>query len=282
MADGAEKTILISGCSSGIGRHCAQQLHARRGWRVFAGARRADDVKRLRQEGLSALHLDLESSGSIRQAVDSVLQASGGRIDALFNNVAYGQPGAVEDLPRQVMREQFETNVFGTQELTNAVLPIMRRQGGGRIVQNSSVLGFVALRWRGAYNASKYALEGLSDTMRLELAGSGIHVVLIEPGPIASAFRDNANKKFRQHFGDAAIAASAHADTYRAQMQAQEHERAPPFTLPPAAVYRALLQALESRAPRARYRVTVPTHLFWWGKRLLPTALLDTLLRRAV
>lgn len=279
MADMADKVILMTGCSSGIGLFCARALHQRGDWRVFASARNAADVRRLQDEGLTALQLDLGDSDSIRAAVAELLRQSNGRIDALFNNGAYALPAAVEDLPRHGLREQFETNVFGTQELTNAVLPVMRRQGSGKIIQNSSVLGFVALRYRGAYNASKYALEGLSDTMRLELAGSGVHVVLIEPGPITSDFRKNANKKFREVFDEDRINASVHAAHYRERLQSEEAPT-PPFNLGPEAVYHALLKALAAKRPKTRYAVTLPTHLFWWLKRLLPTRALDAILRR--
>lgn len=277
----AKKVILLTGCSSGIGLHCARMLHRQPHWQVFASARRTEDVARLQEEGLTALHLDLNDSANIHSAVAQMLQQSGGRIDALFNNGAYGQMGAAEDLPRAALRAQFETNVFGTQELTNLLLPTMRKQGSGRIIQNSSVLGFVSLRYRAAYNASKYALEGLSDTMRQELAGSGVHIVLIEPGPIRSDFRRNAIRNLRARIDEETIAASAHATHYRRALQADAPPPSdPPFTLGPEAVYRALLHALEAKRPRARYRVTVPTHLFWWGKRLLPTRALDALLRR--
>jgi len=168
------RTILITGCSSGIGRCVARGL-ATRGYRVFATARRREDVEHLRAEGLAGLQLDLADSASIAAAVDEVLERTDGHLYALFNNGAYGQPGAVEDLSREVLRLQFETNLFGWHELTNRVLPVMRQQGYGRIIHNSSVLGFVALPFRGAYTASKYALEGLTDTLRLELRGSGIH-----------------------------------------------------------------------------------------------------------
>ena len=182
------KAILITGCSSGIGLCVARGLSSR-GYRVFATARKSSDVEVLNKEGLESLVLDLDDPHSITAAVEEILIRTNGRLDALFNNGAYGQPGAVEDLSRDVLRAQFETNLFGWHQLTNLVLPVMRRQGHGRIIHNSSVLGFVALRYRGAYNASKYALEGLADTMRLELAGTHLHVSIIEPGPISSRFR---------------------------------------------------------------------------------------------
>lgn len=270
-----QRSILITGCSSGIGLCVAQGLQ-QHGWRVFASARQADDVAKLQAAGLEALQLDVDQSDSIQAAVAQVATQTGGRLDALFNNAGYGQPGAVEDVPRVALRAQFETNVFGTWELTNAVLPLMRQQGHGRILFNSSVLGFAAMPYRGAYNASKFALEGLADTLRLELNNTGIHVVLIEPGPILSRFRANAAAQFRKYI----IAGnSVHRDAYAA-MQARLDKAGPaaPFTLPPEAVLDAVLHALNSSRPRARYRVTTPTKLFALAKRLLSTRLLDKLL----
>lgn len=271
-------SILITGCSSGIGLSCAQGLHAR-GWRVFASARRAEDVQKLQQMGLEALQLDVDDSASIERAVEHVLQCTGGTLDALFNNAGYGQPGAVEDLPREAMRLQFETNVFGPLELTNRLLPVMRRQGHGRIIFNSSVLGYAAMRIRGAYNSSKFALEGLADTLRLELYGSGIDVVLIEPGPITSSFRSNCIAHFRRWIK---ADSSPHRELYRATEARLNHPGpAAPFTLPATAVFDVLLRALEARRPRARYRVTVPAKAFALAKRLLPTRGLDYLLLAA-
>ncbi|MBM3114308.1 SDR family NAD(P)-dependent oxidoreductase [Jeongeupia naejangsanensis] len=272
------RSILISGCSTGIGHSVAHGLAAR-GWRVFATARQADDVASLSAEGLNALQLDVSDDTSIRQCVDKVLTQTGGRLDALFNNAGFGVPGAVEDLGREAMRFQFETNVFGSLALTNAVLPVMRRQGRGRILFNSSVLGFAAMPYRGAYNASKFALEGLVDTLRLELEGSDIHAALIEPGPITSRFRANAQLQFDRWIDDAS---SVHQPAYRAMRERlAKPGPAAPFTLPPEAVLAAVIAALDADRPAARYRVTVPTHLFWWLKHLLPTRLLDLVLLRA-
>lgn len=271
-------SILITGCSSGIGLCCAQGLHAR-GWRVIASARQPRDVERLQQLGLEAVQLDVSDSQSIERAVQQVLELTGGTLDAVFNNAGYGQPGAVEDLPREAMRLQFETNVFGPLELTSRLLPAMRAQGHGRIVFNSSVLGYAAMRIRGAYNSSKFALEGLADTLRLELYGSGIDVVLIEPGPITSSFRSNCIAHFRRWI-DAGN--SVHRELYRATEARLNHPGpAAPFTLPPEAVLDALVHALEARRPRARYRVTVPAKAFALAKRLLPTRWLDQLLLAA-
>lgn len=246
---------------------------------MFATARQADDVASLSAEGLNALQLDVSDDTSIRQCVDKVLTQTGGRLDALFNNAGFGVPGAVEDLGREAMRFQFETNVFGSLALTNAVLPVMRRQGRGRILFNSSVLGFAAMPYRGAYNASKFALEGLVDTLRLELEGSDIHAALIEPGPITSRFRANAQLQFDRWIDDAS---SVHQPAYRAMRERlAKPGPAAPFTLPPEAVLAAVIAALDADRPAARYRVTVPTHLFWWLKHLLPTRLLDLVLLRA-
>ncbi|MEQ6290355.1 SDR family NAD(P)-dependent oxidoreductase [Vogesella sp. GCM10023246] len=274
-----QKNILITGCSSGIGLDVARGLQAD-GWRVFATARRNEDVARLAAAGFAdALQLDVDDSDSIRAAVATVLARSGGRLEALFNNAGFGQPGAVEDVPRQAMREQFETNLFGAWELLNTVLPVMRAQGEGRVLFNSSVLGFAAMKYRGAYNASKYAMEGLCDTLRLELAGTGIHVCLIEPGPIESRFRPNALQKFLRNI---AIDSSAHRESYQHQLLRLKKEgHAAPFTLPGTAVLRQVQKALAARRPAARYRVTFPTHLFWYLKWLLPTRLLDWVLARA-
>jgi NAD(P)-dependent dehydrogenase (short-subunit alcohol dehydrogenase family) len=271
------RTILITGCSSGIGRCVARGLAAR-GYRVFATARRREDVERLQAEGFASLRLDLADSGSIAAAVEEVLARTDGRLYALFNNGAYGQPGAVEDLSRETLRLQFETNLFGWHELTNRVLPVMRRQGCGRVIHNSSVLGFVALPFRGAYTASKYALEGLTDTLRLELRGSGIHVALIEPGPIESRFRQNAYAAYKRHIDPTS---SVHRDRYlKMEERLLKAGPAVPFTLPPEAVLRKVISALESRRPRARYYVTFPTWLFAVLKRVLPQNTLDKVLIR--
>ncbi len=274
-----QKNILITGCSSGIGLDVARGLQAQ-GWRVFATARRAEDVASLQAQGfIDALQLNVDDSHSIRTALDEVLQRTGGTLHALFNNAGYGQPGAVEDISRQAMRQQFETNLFGAWELMNAVLPVMRRQGHGRILFNSSVLGFAAMKYRGAYNASKYAMEGLCDTLRLELAGSGIFVSLIEPGPIESRFRPNALQKFLQNVD---IQGSVYRDSYEKQLQRLKKEgHAAPFTLPGTAVLAKVEQALAAARPAARYRVTTPTHVFWYLKRLLPTRWLDWVLNKA-
>jgi NAD(P)-dependent dehydrogenase (short-subunit alcohol dehydrogenase family) len=272
------KTLLITGCSSGIGLHCARGM-AERGWRVFASARKTEDVERLRAEGFEALQLDLDDAASIRAAVDELLARTGGRLDALFNNGGYGQVGAVEDLTRDALRAQFETNLFGWVELTNRLIPVMRRQGHGRIVMNSSVLGYAAFAYRGAYNAVKFAVEGITDTLRHELAGTGIQVVLIEPGPILSRFRENCLAPFERHID---WRHSIHRERYQAQLaRLRKDGAAVPFTLGPQAVLDKLILALERERPRPRYPVTLPAVAFWWLKRLLPVRVMDWVLLKA-
>ena len=272
------KTILITGCSTGIG-YCVAHGLQQRGYRVFATARREESVKALQDEGLESMQLDLDDSDSIKKAVTEVLHRTGGELYALFNNGAYAIPGAVEDLSRDAMRAQFETNFFGWLELTNLILPVMRKQGFGRIIQNSSVLGFVALPFRGAYNSTKYAVEGLSDTLRLELKNTDIFISLIEPGPILSHFRSNSVKALEKHID---IENSIHREKYLAVLERLNKEGpAVPFTLPPEAVLKKVIHALESKKPKARYYVTFPTYLFGYLKRILSTLLMDKLLAKA-
>lgn len=271
------KTLLVTGCSSGIGQCCARGMKAR-GWRVFATARKADDLAALERDGLEAIHLDYANAGSVEACAAEVARRTDGKLLALFNNGAYGQPGAVEDLPREVLRAQFEANVFGWHQLTRLCLPLMRANGAGRIVNNSSILGLTAMKWRGAYNASKFAVEALSDTLRLELRGSGIHVVLIEPGPIASRFTEHALQAFEANI-------DAERSVYRA---AYERQRARlgrggsmRFKLGPEAVLAQLIKALEAPRPRRRYYVTVPTYIMAYARRFLPPPLLDRVLDAA-
>ncbi|SES03915.1 Short-chain dehydrogenase [Tranquillimonas rosea] len=267
------RSILITGCSSGIGRDAAHSLRAQ-GWRVFAACRAEADCAALRADGFDSLRLDYEDPASIAAALDEVLAATGGTLDALFNNGAYAVPGAVEDLPTDALRAIFEANLFGWHDLTNRVIPVMRRQGHGRIVNCSSVLGLMSAPWRGAYNATKFALEGLTDTLRLEMADTPIRVVLIEPGPIDTAFRRNARSQFERWID---WQGSARRAQYESQLLKRLYDEggADRFQLPPSAVTRQLTRALDSPSPRARYFVTVPT----WGaeiaRRLLPTALRD-------
>ena len=271
-----QRTVLITGCSSGIGAWVAAGLKAR-GYRVFATARKASDAAALNAQGFESVRLDLADSASIHAAVGEVLQRSGGAIDALVNNGGFGQPGAVEDLRREVLRAQFETNLFGAIELTNAIIPLMRKQGSGRIIMNSSVLGLVAMPYRGAYNASKFALEGITDTLRQELYGSGIHISLLEPGPIASRFRANAFALYQKNIDKQH---SAHRAIYEGmEKRLTKPGPAQPFTLPPEAVLKKVLHALESPRPKARYYVTVPTYFLGTLRRVLTTRGMDRLMR---
>ena len=267
--DGVEpRVILITGTSSGIGYAAARDMAAR-GWRVFATVRTEADRARVEAlPGVTGLILDYTRPETIAATAEAVLAATGGRIDALFNNGAYGPPGAVEDLPTDVLRAQFETNVFGWHDLTCRLIPAMRRRGFGRIVQCSSILGFLPLKYRGAYNASKHALEGLSDTLRLELLGSGIDVVSIQPGPIATNFVPASMRKFREAI---AIQGSPHQAVYERRLQRMERGGASRFKLPPEAVVACLIEACESPRPRPVYRVTIPTKVMAVVKRLLPT-----------
>ncbi len=268
------RSILITGCSSGIGHHAAQGMKAR-GWRVFATARNETDVTRLADEGFEAFRLDYADEASIAAAVDAVLAATGGTLEALFNNGGYAQPGAIEDLDTALLRAQFEGNVFGWHDLTRRIIPVMRRQGHGRIVFNASVLGFVAARFRGAYVASKHAIEGYADTLRIELSGSGIDVAIIEPGPIESRFRANAIR----HAEGLDIARSTHREAYERDLAGrkagQTEDR---FRKGPEAVFTALVHAVESKRPRARYRVTTPTKVAAFLKRILPTRAMDRII----
>ncbi len=270
------RSVLITGCSSGIGRASAERLRER-GFRVFAGVRKPQDAAALTRAGFTAVVIDLDSPASIRLGFASVMAATGGHLYGLVSNAAYGQPGAVEDLSRDALRRQFETNLFGTMELANLAIPVMREKGQGRLVFVSSILGVVAMPMRGAYNASKFALEGLVDSLRLELRGSGVRVSLVNPGAIQSRFREHALEA-----ADAIDAEhSVHAPRY-AKMRTRN--AAPdgkmPGSLPPSAVADKVQHALESRWPRVRYFVTVPAHLLAVLKRLLPTSWMDMLLAK--
>ncbi|UHS59060.1 SDR family oxidoreductase [Agrobacterium vaccinii] len=269
--------IIITGCSSGIGAHCAKALKDD-GWRVFATVRRAQDMADLQACGIETLIMDYTQPETIAALVDDVSARTGGRIDALFNNGAYGQPGAVEDLSVDVLRRQFETNVFGWHDLTCRVIPLMRKRGYGRIVHCSSILGLVPYRYRGAYTASKFALEGLGVTLRMELQGSGIEVSLIEPGPIASKFTATALAQIK---GNIDLENSVHAQDYKRQLarlegtgQKNKHK------LGPDAVYKELKHALTAKRPKPHYVITMPAKQAVILKRLLPADFFYRFLRR--
>ena len=271
------RSVLITGCSSGIGHASAQAMRTR-GWRVFAAARKPDDVARLAGEGFEAVRLDYDDEASIAAALDRVLAATGGKLDGLFNNGGMANAGAIEDLPTDLLRAQFQTNLFGWHELTRRVIPVMRAERQGRIVFCSSVLGFVAARFRGAYVASKHAVEGYADTLRVELKGSGIEVVLIEPGPIRSAFIGTARTRIRDFID---VEHSIHRAAYEREIQRLAGgESSSTFRMGPEAVAAVLARALESPRPKARYRVTVPTKVAAVLKRVLTTRALDRIVGR--
>ena len=271
------RSILITGCSSGIGFDAAQELAAR-GWRVFATCRQEADAARLRGMGLESFVLDYADSASIAAAVAEVKLRTGGTLDALFNNGAFGCPGAVEDLPTDALRAIFEVNIFGYHHLTRLVIPMMRAQGAGRIVNCSSVLGLVPMKWRGAYVATKYAMEGLTDVLRLEMEGTGIRVVLIEPGPITSDIRKNSIPHFERWID---WKNSARAAEYEGLLARLYEARGPDrFELPASAVTAKLIHALESPRPHARYFVTKATYMMNIARRILPTTGLDWMIRR--
>lgn len=262
-----QRSIIITGCSSGIGAYCAEALKSQ-GWRVFATARKDADIDALRAKGIETHYLDYTQPQSIANLVDEVLRQTDGTLDALFNNGAYAQPGAIEDLPVEALRQQFEANFFGWHDLTRRVIPVMRRQGHGRIVHCSSILGLVPMKWRGAYVASKFALEGLMLAQRMELEGSGIDVSLIEPGPIASRFTYNAASHAEANID---MEASVHRELYQRQMaKLKSGGTKSKNKLGPEAVYAVLLHALEAPRPRPHYVVTRPAKLGSLARRLMP------------
>lgn len=273
-----KRSILITGCSSGIGYDAAKTLHAR-GWRVFATCRKEEDCELLRVEGFESLRLDYTDLGSMKVALATCLERTGGTLDALFNNGAFGIPGAVEDLPTDALRENFETNFFGYHELTRQVIPIMRAQGHGRIINNSSVLGFVTMRWRGSYNSTKFALEGLTDTLRIEMQDTPIKVILIEPGPVTSKIRENSIPYFEKWIDWENSARSTQYATLKKRLYKSKGKD--PFELPASAVSKKLIHALEAKNPKPRYYVTTPTYIFGVLKRILPTRALDAVIRKA-
>ncbi len=273
-----KKSILITGCSSGIGLDAARGMRER-GWKVFASCRQQRDCDRMRAEGFEAPRIDYTDTDSIKSGLATVLEHTDGTLDALFNNGAHGLPGAVEDVPTDALRQIFEANLFGWHDLTRQVIPVMRAQGHGRIVQNSSILGLVAFPWRGAYVATKYALEGLTDTMRVELRGTGIHISLIEPGPVTSKIREKSIPHFEQFID---WKNSPLREKYESSLlkRLYEDNGTDRFELPASAVTAKLAHACESRRPRPRYYVTTPTHIGGFLRRILSTRASDRILAR--
>ena len=273
-----QRSILITGCSSGIGLDAARGLNAR-GWRVFATCRQEVDCERLRAEGLESFRLDYADEASVEAAVAETLRLTGGTLDALYNNGAFACPGAVEDLPRGALREIFETNLFGYHDLTRRVIPVMRAQGHGRIVNCSSVLGLVGATWRGAYVATKFAMEGLTDVLRIEMRGTGIDIILIEPGPIATKIRANAVPHFEKWVDWENSARREQYVTLRGRLYGVKTKK-DAFELGPEAVTAKLIHAVEAKRPKARYYVTTPTYLMGALRRVLPPRALDWLIAK--
>lgn len=273
-----KKIIVITGCSTGIGLCAALTLH-KKNYHVIATVRKEADKQYLVSQGLhDVVIMDLANSDSIGAAVERIKAISQGKLYALFNNGAYGQPGAVEDLSRDTLRKQFETNVFGTHELTIKLLPELLMQKTARIIQNSSVLGFAAMPMRGAYNASKFALEGLTDTLRLELLNTNVRISIIEPGPIASHFRANAVKALESNID---VTNSRFEDGYKVALTRLKKEGpASQFTLPAHAVVKKVAHALESPRSKERYYVTLPTYVFAGLRHVLPTFIMDKILSK--
>lgn len=272
-----EKKIFITGCSSGIGLALVKGLSAR-GHQVMASCRSEKDVARLVDMGYSAVQMDVDDSASIATAFNHLDTRFSGQLDVLINNAGYGQSGALEDVSRTVMRAQFETNVFGMLEVTQRAIPWMRQQKSGRIINLSSVLGVISLPFRGAYNASKYAVEGLSDTLRLELQGVGISVIVVEPGPIDSSFRDTAVDKSLQSID---MKNSAFSQQYQSILRSFKQKKLESsMTQPPEAVLKKIIHAVESSRPRPKYAVTLPAHALIFARRLLSARLLNALLAR--
>ena len=270
------KSVLITGCSSGIGLCIAKGLK-KKGYRVFASARSPDDVKNLQNLGFESLVLDLSSSQSINAAVLKLYEMTD-NVYALINNGAYGQAGALEDVSRSALDKQFQSNVFGWHELTNLVLPRMREINAGRIIYISSVLGFVAMPFRGAYVASKFAIEGLIGTLRLELSDTNIKFSSIQPGPIESKFRENAYLAFKQNVD---ISSSHYESKYKIMIRRLQSGKNAKFTLPPDAVLKSAIHALETSNPKNYYRVTFPTKLFALLGKILPSKWMDNILNKS-
>lgn len=273
------RSILITGCSSGIGHDAARTLAAE-GWHVLATCRQQRDVERLTAEGLESFRLDLADPDSTAEGAAEALRRTGDSLFAVFNNGAFALPGAAEDLPRAALRDTFETNVFGQFDLTNRLIPAMKTNGGGRVVMNSSVLGFSVMPFRGAYAATKYALEALTDAMRMENRGSNLHVSLIEPGPIPSQIRVNSRAHFTRWIDpDTSLQRAAYAEKLIPALFDQDNAPSP-FSRPPSAATDALRRALTDRRPKARYFVTPAPWGIWALRRMLNTRAMDYILSK--
>ena len=274
-----QKSILITGCSSGIGLDCAKTLHTH-GWTVFASCRQQKDCDRLKIMGIEAPRLDHADPVSISETIQYILTKTNGKLDAVFNNGAFAVPGAVEDLPTDALRSIYETNLFGYHEVIRQVIPIMRAQGKGKILNCSSVLGFVAIPWRGAYNSTKFALEGLTDTLRIEMRNTNINVILIEPGPIGTKIRENSIPHFERWVDWENSPRKKQYETDLIKRLYQPKNKPDAFELPVSAVTKVVMKALESHHPKPRYYVTIPTHFMGFLRRILSTRSLDWFISR--
>jgi NAD(P)-dependent dehydrogenase (short-subunit alcohol dehydrogenase family) len=270
------KSVLVTGCSSGIGLATAELLRSK-GWKVFPTARKLEDLDSLRQAGFDAIKLDVTSSDSIKVAVDWVLAKNDGALGAVVNNAGLGVPGAIQDLTRDAMRYQFEVNLFGLQELTNRLIPVFRKQGYGRIVNVSSVVGRLALPFMGIYSASKFALEAVSDVQRVELSPDGISVSLVEPGPIRTRFSTNCAEQGEDKLdaGGSKFGAAYKQYFEKRRDGGMSEDR---FRLPPEAVAKKIEHALESTRPKIRYKVTIPAYLGDWAARFVPAGIIDRMM----
>jgi short-subunit dehydrogenase len=271
------QNILITGCSSGIGLETALILK-KNGIKVYASARKDKDVELLKDLGFETFKIDVRNKDEIKYALETILK-NDLKLDAVFNNAGFGQPGAVEDLSVKVLKKQFNTNFFGLHEVTIQAMKIFRAQGYGKIIQHSSVLGIISLKFRGAYNASKYAIEGINDTLRQEVLDSQIYISTINTGPVTSKFRENALKKFNKNI---TIEGSFWEETYKKELKArlETTEDKAPFNLPASSVANTVLKIMNTKKPKPRYYVTTATHLLGFFKRILTTSLLDKLLNK--
>jgi short-subunit dehydrogenase len=271
------QNILITGCSSGIGLQTALTLKENN-YKVYASARKQKDVDMLKDLGFETFKIDVRNKDEISFALNKILE-NDLKLDAVFNNAGYGQPGAVEDLSVEVLKKQFNTNFFGLHEVTIQAMKIFRTQGFGKIIQHSSVLGIISLKYRGAYNASKYAIEGLNDTLRQEVMGSNIFISTINTGPVTSKFRENGLKKFNKNI---TVEGSFFEEIYKKELKArlETKEDNAPFNLPPSSVANVVLKILQTKKPKPRYYVTKATHILGFLKRILSTSLMDRLLNK--
>ena len=267
-----QKTILITGCSTGIGKQTALYLQSF-GFTVFATARKENDVTMLKELGFNSFLLDVTKKETITDTLNKILKITDGTLDVVFNNAGFGQPGALEDIKTDTLKEQFNTNVFGLHEVTLQVLSIMKAQGYGTIIQHSSVLGLVSLKLRGAYNASKYAIEGLTDTLRLELNDTNINVTLLNTGPITSEFRNNAKEKTIQNID---IENSRFIKSYKKSLSTNKSDV--PFTLEAIEVAKIVKKIIDTQIVKPRYYITKATYILGYLKRLLSTNMLDKIL----